>query len=236
MSGKRKKNEKLKELLFKDYDYLADSFWKNEQSGETRVNLFIGLLTLVVGALVTLSTTDGLETESLRLVFVLSLGFLLVLGLITFLRILKRNKYTSEIKLGLDEIRKTYKEIHGLSKTMKKYSPIIKIKSEKEEKTDTKRSDMRKIGGLAYTMTAINSIIITGIAGTILYPTDIQSSSERDILVLIGIPFLVFIVSFFLQYIIIFLKEKEISDFKERRKKNERETISRRRNYLQEQG
>jgi hypothetical protein len=35
-----------KELLLEDYRYLAESFWKNEQTGETRVNWFVGVVTL----------------------------------------------------------------------------------------------------------------------------------------------------------------------------------------------
>jgi len=41
----------VKDLLLKDYDYLSESFWKNEQVGETRVNFYIGFVTFVLGAL-----------------------------------------------------------------------------------------------------------------------------------------------------------------------------------------
>jgi hypothetical protein len=34
-----KSKAEAKELLLEDYRYLADSFWKNEQTGETRAAL-----------------------------------------------------------------------------------------------------------------------------------------------------------------------------------------------------
>jgi hypothetical protein len=48
----RRINPFSEDILLKDYDYLSDSFWKSEQSGEARFNIFIGLITLVSGALV----------------------------------------------------------------------------------------------------------------------------------------------------------------------------------------
>jgi hypothetical protein len=204
MSGNKDSSGTAKDLLFRDYDYLQECFWKNEQSGETRVNLFIGLLTLVGGALVTLSTTEGLEGESLRMVFVLSLGSLLVLGLITLFRILKRNKYTDEIKKGLDEIRKRYKKIYDEDEELKGYDPIIRLGPKKGSK-------IRKIGGLAHTMAAINGIMFSGFIGALVYPPEIEKSSEQDIILLIGLLLFLFILSFAGQCFFIHAKEKEIS-------------------------
>lgn len=92
------------ELLLEDYRYLSDSSWKNEQSGETRVNLFVGFVTLVVGALVSLATSEkvALCAETLCLIIMASLSALLVLGLITLLRI--RNENTDRYKRGLDTV------------------------------------------------------------------------------------------------------------------------------------
>jgi hypothetical protein len=44
-----KPRAEAKELLLQDYRYLSESFWKNRQTGETYVNLFVGFVTLVVG-------------------------------------------------------------------------------------------------------------------------------------------------------------------------------------------
>lgn len=103
---KKDSGEKAKELLIEDYRYLADSFWKNEQTGETRVNLFIGFVTLVSRAwLVWQHRIRDQKGEHLQLIIFASLFSLLVLGLITLLRMLVRNENTDRYKQGLDTIR-----------------------------------------------------------------------------------------------------------------------------------
>jgi ADP-ribose pyrophosphatase YjhB (NUDIX family) len=49
---------KARELLLEDYRYLSDSFWKNEQVGETRVNWFIGIVTAVCGGLLAMTSSQ----------------------------------------------------------------------------------------------------------------------------------------------------------------------------------
>ncbi len=88
-----------KDLLLADYRHLAESFWNNEKTGETRVSLFIGLVTLVIGALVTLVASDDPPgDDTMRIIVMLSLFGLLMLGVITWLRILKRNETTDRYK------------------------------------------------------------------------------------------------------------------------------------------
>lgn len=47
-----------KDLLLQVFRYLTDSLWKNEQTGETRVNGFIGLVAAVLAGLAALSGSD----------------------------------------------------------------------------------------------------------------------------------------------------------------------------------
>src|SRR5688572_18006684 len=57
-TDKSSPKDAVKELLLADYATLADALWKNEQSGETRVNWFIGLSTAAAGGLIGLTTAE----------------------------------------------------------------------------------------------------------------------------------------------------------------------------------
>jgi hypothetical protein len=48
------KRERSKELLLADHKYICDSFWKNEEPGEKRVQFFITLVTAVLAAVATI--------------------------------------------------------------------------------------------------------------------------------------------------------------------------------------
>lgn len=178
-----------KDLLLEDYRYLADSFWKNEQTGETRVNLFIGLVTLVVGALVGLMTYDnGPDGETLRPVVIVAFAALFVLGIITLARMLTRNENTDRYKRGLDTIRQTFKDHFDGDHVLLHYYPIEGPGPDKKDSDDhgarkgktaalkdwlqqsKKEIKLRKFGGLAHTVAAINSLMVAGIAGAFVYP------------------------------------------------------------------
>jgi hypothetical protein len=99
-----------KDFLLEEYRNLTDCFWKNEQSGEIRVNLFIGFVGAATGGLVTLaSAKDGPRGEPLRLVIMTSLSVLMVLGVVTLFRMLTRNATTDTYKRGCDVVRQMFK-------------------------------------------------------------------------------------------------------------------------------
>ncbi|MEK6937650.1 MAG: NUDIX domain-containing protein [Nanoarchaeota archaeon] len=177
-----------KEILLKDYDYFSDSFWKNEQVGETRVNLYIGFVTFVLGALGALLTSKdvSLGAGELQLIILGSLFLLLVLGTVTFLRILIRNSRSDGFKKGLNDIRLYFKEQNPSE--LLGYSPFGDtghIWAEKK-KVDVKKNEShdglaklkkygvapRKFGGLAHTVAAINSIILAMLVVTYCFPVD----------------------------------------------------------------
>lgn len=172
-----------KELLLQDYRYLADAFWKNEQTGETRVNLFIGFATVVVGALVTLGTSQrALDPETLRLVVLGSLLALLVLGVITLMRMLSRNENTDRYKLGLDTIRQLFKDKFDREAMLLRYYPAgFPLPPRPTKGTWWARlwhlweksfggAKPRKFGGLVHTVAAINSILVAGTVCAAKFP------------------------------------------------------------------
>jgi hypothetical protein len=102
----RAPTDRVTEFLLAEHRYLADSFWRNEETGEKRVNFFITLVTAVLAALVALASNRGsLSSEQIsRFAFAACLG-LLVVGVLTFRRLLKRNGAADKYKAGMDVIR-----------------------------------------------------------------------------------------------------------------------------------
>lgn len=163
-----------KDLLFQDFRYLSEAFWKYEQTGETRVNWFIGITTAVIGGLVTLTTQQyGLKGQRLRFVVIGGLLALLVFGLITLARLAARNKNTDMCKRGLDAIRQSIKDHFDPDGTLVGYYPIDLPEQVASRKTwGRKYSDewqFRKFGGLSYSVAAINSLICAGIVGAYVF-------------------------------------------------------------------
>jgi hypothetical protein len=85
----------VKEFLLAEYDNVADSFWKNEQTGETRVNWFLGIITAGAAGLIGLASAEHRPYgEPLRLIYLGALFALLCFGVVTLFRIIKRNEKT----------------------------------------------------------------------------------------------------------------------------------------------
>jgi hypothetical protein len=104
-------SERTKELLLAEYRYLADSFWRNEEGGEKRVNFFITLVTAVLAALVALATRQGSLTggQISGIAFAACLG-LLAVGILTFRRLIRRNHVTDSYKDAMDGVRTRFRE------------------------------------------------------------------------------------------------------------------------------
>ena len=194
-------NTEAKDLLLADYRYFAECFWKNEETGETRVNFFVGIVTLVVGALAALIAKDAAPFgEPLRLVVLVSLFSLLVLGLITMARMLTRNENTDGYKQSMDTVRQTFKDHFDDDRILLHYHPFgvprEKERSKprgKDNKKDNARGAAsglgewwreykneirpRKFGGLAHTVAAINSLILAGLVAVAVYPIPVEGAS-----------------------------------------------------------
>lgn len=160
---KDSKRADAKELLLADYRNFADSLWKNEQTGETRVNWFIGIVTAAAGGLIGLTSAQYRpHGEPLRLIYIASLFALLCFGIITLVRIFKRNAATDGYKKDSDRIRRIFRKHFDESGVLSKYRPF--------RSDDTDKLEVRKLGGLTHTVAAINSLILAGIAAAFVYP------------------------------------------------------------------
>lgn len=135
------------EFLLKEYEHFADSFWRTEELGEKRVNFFISLVTAVVAGLVALAREQGRfsarETEWLC---VGAGGALLLIGLFTFMRMVRRNEVTDQYKRAMGLIRAHF--THGSG--FEGYVPFEPEKVKRRLGT----------GGLAQTVALLNSLIV----------------------------------------------------------------------------
>jgi len=151
-----------KDLLLEDLRSLSDSLWKNEQTGETRVNWFIGIVAAAAGGLFGLSGAEhGPHGAQLRLMVIGSLLALLAFGIVTLLRIIKRNAVTDGFKKDFAAIREIFRDKLGGDQILLDYHPFRK----KEEKNLA-----RKAGGLTDIVVTINSLLVAGIAVAVVYP------------------------------------------------------------------
>ena len=134
-------------FLLAEYQYFSDAFWKNEETGEKRVEFFITLTTAVIAGIVALVTRsdESMPDVSIRNISVGALSAMLLFGLVTFLRIMQRNRVTDEFKEILDYLREL----------IKRQSPDLA-----DYKLPFRSSKRWLKGGLAETVALMNSIII----------------------------------------------------------------------------
>ena len=102
-------------LLLEDLKHFGDSLWRNEESGEKRLNFLVTLITAVAGGLVTLHTAKDLPPNIDRQqITIWAIAGLLLFGSMIFLRMLQRIKVRREYQATLEYIRcKLVKLEHG---------------------------------------------------------------------------------------------------------------------------
>ena len=147
-----------------EYARFSDAFWQNEATGETRVNWFLGIVTAALGGLVTLATrAEGTRVGvHLRSIILIGLAAILVLGIVTFARMLIRNERTDQYKHALDTIRQKFQDHFDCDGILLQYNPLGGPWKDDAPK--------RKIGGLVHNVAAINSLVIALGVGVASYP------------------------------------------------------------------
>src|SRR5215208_3291192 len=102
-----KNSDNVTTFLTADLTYYGQALLQNEQTGEGRFRFLLGLITAVSAGLVALHTaTDGSRLEgSLPLIVNGALLGLLFFGVLTYLRMLQRDRVTEQYKKQLDHIR-----------------------------------------------------------------------------------------------------------------------------------
>ncbi len=91
-------------LLLADLEHFGEMFRWNEETGERRVSFLITLVTAILAALVALATSDP-PPDAMKEIAAGALISVLVIGIITFLRMLQRDRVSKEYKRLQSDIR-----------------------------------------------------------------------------------------------------------------------------------
>jgi len=105
----------LKDLLLEDYRHYGEWLHRNEESGEKRVNLYITLLAVIPTAIIAIAEKNDLlvyENRNVQIIFCMVLFALFFFGYFTFLRLIKRNSVTDEMKFAIDNIRQQFLDLY----------------------------------------------------------------------------------------------------------------------------
>lgn len=140
----------IDDFLIAEQQLFADSFWRTEELGEKRLNFFISLLTAAAAGLVLLATSESGFTDAQVQWLSFATGVaLLILGLSTLLRMLRRNNVADQYKRAMDNVRDAFRNRYGLEE----YKPLEYLP--------------RRLfsGGLAQTAALLNSMIAGAITG-----------------------------------------------------------------------
>lgn len=140
------------DFLLAEYGYLGDCFWRNEETGEKRVNFFITLVTAAIAALVALATSKegNLREANVYFITVFALLALLSFGIVTLLRMIRRNLVTDEYKRAMDSIRSLFRGWD--EERLQNYQPFEKGKPRR-----------LLTGGLVDMVALVNSVIVAAL-------------------------------------------------------------------------
>ena len=145
--------------MLAEFQNMHASRWKNEETGDRRVNFFLSVTAAVVAASVALAAKSfGDMSASILLVFLLGVVGVLLFGVFTLLRLVRRNKVTDKYDIAQDKIRAYFLaqdiqiEQYVEFQPKGKYDPFV---NSKQRKFRLKR------GGLVETVALLNSVIVT---------------------------------------------------------------------------
>ncbi len=143
------------DFLLAEYQHFSESFWRNEERGEKIVNFFITITTAIISGIIILVTNEQeiFPQSKIKVIVIAALFATLMLGLVTFIRIIKRNHVTDEYKHIIEYLRDQF--IVNASSNQEKYKLPFDDSSQKP--------GFWCLGGLAITVAVTNSILFTAI-------------------------------------------------------------------------
>jgi len=161
-------------FLTAEYVQFAEDFRANEESGERRVSLFFGVATATGVALGIAADRDSFDDDTLRMAAAVALGGLLLVGIATLLRIVKRNVVSDQYKTAMDSIRAVFRA--QSASLLVDYNPFVGRRDYKYGP----RSPRPVYGflplGLVLLISAVNATITVGL---VLAVSQVDLSSAR---------------------------------------------------------
>lgn len=145
-------------FLLEEYKQLGESFLRNEELGERRVNFFITITTAVVAGLAAIwKVSDGGFDLAL---IIFGLAAVLLFGIVTLVRIIRRNLVTHEYLRALGRIRGYFAKRDRKIRNILPYPPY-----DDQPQREKKRKDILSLGtgGLVEMVALVNSLILAAI-------------------------------------------------------------------------
>lgn len=190
-------------FLLAEYQSHKDEFQRSEQIGETRVHFFITVTTAVLGALAIRDEGIWLG-DKVDPIFFYALGALLLFGVVTLMRLIRRNLVSHEHLRAIGRIRSYFAKDAEISQHLY-YEP--------RDDRPYRKKDWGQVfslgtGGLVETVSLVNSLIVAALCALLLV--------SRSRWIIVGLFGLVgFIAAWIVQFIYVkwrYDKEKPRSD------------------------
>jgi len=143
-----------RDFILEDFRHIAESYSRNETAGETRVNWLLGLTTAILTATIALLSADKRPPfDVLRwTVFLPTLVANLTFGIVTLLRMLKRDKVTDSYIAGLNKYRDAFANEQNSPPQIRQVMDLLRDKATRSFG-----------GGLTNMVMVINSLIFAAI-------------------------------------------------------------------------
>lgn len=161
--GKEDHQVCFEDFLIAEYNQLSEAFLNNEELGERRVNFFITLTTAVIGAFVAIWKVSDVKVD--KIFFLFGLFALLLFGIISLVRIIRRNLATDKYLRALGRIRRYFAD----EDPKKKPFLLFPLYDDKSRKTEWKDIKSFGTGGLVEMVEFINIVIFVAIIALALY-------------------------------------------------------------------
>ena len=165
-----------REFLLRDLAYWSDSFWKNEELGERRVQFLITLVTAAMAGLAALYgyarestplTDEQAATLVLRVALPALLG-LLAIGAVTFLRMVHRDRVSDDYKDRADIVRRLV--VGDVAHFwMSKPKCLENVERGIFPYVDADRRRKWSQGGLVITVTSLNTVLMAVLVGLLVW-------------------------------------------------------------------
>jgi len=114
-------SDPTRDFLLRDFEHWSCSYATNEELGEKRLTIFTGLVAAVLAGLTVLATEGGsINWNRVEGVAPAALFGLMLFGLLTLFRVLRRNRVTTGYLHALATIREQFLEPELIAKLVEK--------------------------------------------------------------------------------------------------------------------
>lgn len=152
------------DFLLAEYRSHRESFWRSEELGERRVNFLITLATAVLGALAIREKGVLVSGGKVDPLFFYGLGAVFLLGVVTLVRMIRRNLVSHKELRAMGRIRRYFVDRDPQILPHLSYEPY--------DDRPQRRKEWNEIfslgtGGLSETVALVNSLIVAALCALV---------------------------------------------------------------------